>query len=638
MPFSILSNYAIKLRNRHFLLIDILMFLLTPTFALFLRYDGNYNYIQFNYKLVILTLLFALIKIASIYFMGLYKRLWHLASIDEVARFIIVGTVIALLEVYTFGLLRRSEIIGIIDFPSSLPWFDSFISIALVSSSRFSVRLLVRINQRLYSDEGAARVLVVGAGESGVQIVSEIQKNPHLKLLPVGYVDDDLSKKHTKIRGVYVLGSTKDISIIVEKYKIKRIIIAMPTATGEEIRNINSICITTGAEIQIVPGVYEILDGVVSISKLRKMKIEDLMRRKPVNIDNQAVIKLYGSKIVLITGAGGSIGSELVRQIFNMNPQKIIILGHGENSIFELEQELKFRLRANYSSITSGIEIVPIIADVKDKKSLELLFSSHKPQIVLHAAAHKHVTLVENNSIEAIKNNVLGTKNIIELCISYEVERFVMISTDKAVNSSSVMGATKRLSEMIVLDSAQKSKLNFSIVRFGNVLGSRGSVIRTFNKQIEEGLHLSVSHPEITRFFMSIPEAVQLVLQASALSTGREIFVLDMGEPIKILDLAKDMIRLSGLNEGTDIRIEFSGLRPGEKLYEELFVKGEVYEKTSHEKIMIARNASQFIATNLNEKVENLITSVDELNKNEIIAELQKIIPEFNHIKNDVIR
>ena len=634
MPFSKLSDYAVNIRNRHFLVIDIITFFLTPVFSLFLRYDGNFENIVFNSALLEITIIFVLIKVITMYSFGLYRRIWHLASVDELARFIIVATVITFIEVYSFGILRRTGVLGSLVFPSSLPWLDSFISISLVVSSRFSVRLSVRINQRLFSDSTATKVLIVGAGEAGIQVVSEIQKNHHLKLLPVGYVDDDRSKKNMKLRGIYVLGTTENINFLVKKYGVTKIIIAIPTASGDEIRRINSICLSAGVNTQIVPGVYEIIDGIVNINKIRNIKIEDLLRREPVVINNQEVVKLYEGKIVLVSGAGGSIGSELVRQIHRMNPKKIVILGHGENSIFELEQEIKLKYGVKYLSVKNNPEVTSIISDVRDKQSLDIIFAKHQPNIVIHAAAHKHVSLVEKNPAEAIKNNVLGTKNIVELCCSYCVQRFIMISTDKAVNSSSIMGATKRLSEMIVLQEAQKNKSNFSIVRFGNVLGSRGSVVKTFNKQIKEGVSLTVSHPEITRYFMSIPEAVQLVLQASSLSSGREIFILDMGTPIKILDLAKDMIRLSGLEEGVDINIEFTGLRPGEKLYEELFVEGEVYDKTKHSKIMIARNASHFIPYKLEEKVERLINKIDQLDDFEIIAQLKEIIPEFVHIPN----
>ncbi len=392
------------------------------------------------------------------------------------------------------------------------------------------------------------------------------------------------------------------------KYSIRQIIIALPTAPGKTIRAIVKLCEQAGVSTRIMPGLYELLDGKVSVNQLRKVEIEDLLRREPIKTDNSAVKALLHGQRVLITGGGGSIGGELCRQVLLCEPAQLVVLGHGENSVFEMENELRRHIARNAPGDTPVCEVIGLIADLRMPGRLDAIFAQYHPQVVFHAAAHKHVPLMELNPSEAITNNVIGTRNVLDVCKRYGVELFVMISTDKAVNPTSIMGASKRAAELLVLQAARASgrRAAYVTVRFGNVLGSRGSVVLTFRQQIAAGGPVTVTHPDMRRFFMTIPEAVQLVLQAAVIGQGGEIFTLDMGEPVRLVDLAHDMIRLSGLEVGRDIDITYSGIRPGEKLFEELFIKGEDYRRTVNEKIFIARNAGSFVPERLNEMIAEL--------------------------------
>jgi FlaA1/EpsC-like NDP-sugar epimerase len=421
----------------------------------------------------------------------------------------------------------------------------------------------------------------------------------------------------------------------------------MPTASGKTIRELLAICEEAEVPAKTMPGLYELLGGQVSVNQLRNVDIEDLLRREPVYTDIAAVQDLLAGRCVLVTGGGGSIGSELCRQILRCRPAKLIIVGHGENSVFEIQQELQ-RAAGQVGKETSrqgdkgdgrqgdtgeGRQvIVPVIADVRFAERLHSIFQQHQPQVVFHAAAHKHVPLMEENPSEAITNNVLGTRNLLEAALASGVERFVLISTDKAVNPTSIMGASKRLAELLVLDAARRSGRAYGAVRFGNVLGSRGSVVLTFKQQIAAGGPITVTHPEITRFFMTIPEAVQLVLQAAVLGHGGETFVLDMGEPVRIVDLARDLIDLSGLEEGRDIDIVYTGLRPGEKLYEELFVIGEQNQRTTHVKIFIAvgeRAPQMADGAGAAQAIDDLIALAVQGDQQGVRRSLQALLPEF---------
>lgn len=624
-----------RIRNRHFLLTDLITFSLSPSISLLIRFDGEFSLVN-NFKYVgIITCGFMMIKLMVFWWDGIYKRLWNLASIDEMAHLVVSGVIIAALQFMSLSFGKTLQIEGSQLFPYSLSLIDAVIAMMIASSFRFSIRFTQRAIQRWYFfNERGTEVLIMGAGEAGVLLLSEIQKNKNYKLHPIGFIDDDLSKIGMRIRGVPVLGTTKDIIPLVHKHHIKRVLLAIPTASGEVVRKIMGICNSEGLEIQTLPSILEIIDGKVNVNKLRNIRIEDLLRREVFDSENLELSKLLHDKRILITGAGGSIGSEIVRQVSRLSPSEIILLGHGENSIFNIEQEFKdLSLSKDYAGRKLP-NIIPLICDIKDYYFLDSVFSQYKPHVVFHAAAHKHVPLMEVNTFEAIKNNVHGTRNLVELSSKYNVIKFILISSDKAVNPTNVMGATKRIAELLMLNESKKSITNFCAVRFGNVLGSRGSVVHTFQKQIKAGGPITVTHPDIMRYFMTIPEAVNLVLEACTISENGEIFVLDMGLPIKIIDLAKDMIRLSGLKEGEDIEIKYTALRPGEKLFEELFVKGEQYEKTRHSKILIAKNASINIPNGLDDHLRFFDEILKEFDERALLEHILKIVPEFVHRTN----
>ncbi len=624
-----LNPYLKKIRNRHLLILDVLFFLVSPFLALLLRVeDTNFISIHFfaiwNYVIVAL-----LLKLMVNYYLGLYKKFWHVASIDELAKIILAFILFNLFQNSLLQLLKY-KVTFFNEIPNSLPLIDSFITYIFFSASRFSIRLVERLEQRKNLRGNGEKVLIYGAGKAGVKIVEEMQRHPNNGLNPVAFIDDDGKKEGLKIRGLTVLGGNDSLVEAIKTYKISKVIIAMTLLKGEEVRNIVNVCTKLGVKTRTLPNTFELLDNRVRIDSIRDIQIEDLLKRDPIQTDIKEVKNLIKGKIILVTGAGGSIGSELCRQILNCNPAKLILLGHGENSIFEIQNELITRKKKNFNHVI----IEAVIADVRNKLRIDYVLNYHKPDLVFHAAAHKHVPLMEANPREAVTNNILGTKNLVEACIKNDIQNFVMISTDKAVNPTSIMGATKRMAEMIVLKAAKDYDKNYVAVRFGNVLGSRGSVVLTFKKQIADGGPITITHPDIVRYFMTIPEAVQLVLQAAEIGSGGEIFVLDMGKPIKIIDLAHDMINLSGYKVGEDIKIVTTGLRPGEKLYEELFIAGEVYERTKHKKILIASNASSMIIKNLDCMTDTLISYTDTHNDQIILDQLKEMLSDFQHTKD----
>ncbi len=628
MPYKNIARFTKRLRNRHFFFIDLFICLIAPYLTVFMRLDGNIDYSKYGSAILFATVLFSVLKLTIFYFFDLYRRFWATASIDELARLIYIGVNTVLIESILFVILRTFHSIPLHILPFSFPFIESTIVILFVSSSRFSIRFFERIDERKLAMESyGTYVLIIGAGGGGASVAQEMQKNNYLNMTPVAFLDDDPSKLKLRIRGVPVAGKIDEMGKIARKFRIKKVIIAIPSASGKQLRRILDIASENNLETLTVPGINEILGGKVDISKLRKIQIHDLLRRLPIKTDIQKVEHLLNATVSFLTGAGGSIGSEVCRQILKCHPKELVILGHGENSIFEIEEELKFLINQN----KSNTKIVSRIADIKDVNRLEVIFREFKPNVIFHAAAHKHVPLMEENPSEAVSNNLLGTKNLVNMSIKFETQNFILISSDKAVNSTNLMGVSKRVAEMIVLKAAVDHNKNFKAVRFGNVLGSRGSVIKTFQKQLERGGPLTITHPEITRYFMTIPEAVQLVLQASVLGNGGEIFVLDMGEPVKILDLAKDVIRLAGLEEGVDVDIEFTGLRPGEKMFEELFKDGEEYIRTEHEKIMFAKNSSEFIPSDLEARLDTLISNCNNYSSEEIIKSFSELVPEFSH-------
>ena len=508
------------------------------------------------------------------YFFNLYWRDWEYASVYEVITVVkcVSATVIV------------STISGIAFFDTKVTWQFLIVCWLLLVISIGGVRLSMRVFREFFADssvmENAKPTLIVGAGAAGTLLVRQMLMHPAMRMDPIAFVDDDPEKLRKDIYGVRILGAIKDIERIVDTMGITKVVIAMPSLPIKKLNEVYDVARKTGAECVILPNIDDVMSGNLHVQQLRNVEIEDLLGRDPVQLDQTMIEKQLRGKKILVTGAGGSIGSEICRQVAKFKPKEIVILGHGENSIYQLNMELVGKYSQHFT-------ITPVIADVQDRKRIFEVMDKYKPDVVYHAATHKHVPLMELNPREAVKNNILGTRNVAEAASHARVKAFVMVSTDKAVNPPNIMGATKRLCEMIVQDMATRSEYTkFVAVRFGNVLGSRGSVIPLFKKQIAEGGPITVTHPDIVRYFMTIPEAAQLVIQAGALARGGEIFVLDMGQPVKIVDLAKNLIRLSGYDEG-DIEIKFTGLRPGEKMYEELLNEGEVNPKQVFPKIHI---------------------------------------------------
>ncbi len=636
-----ITKVLLRLQNRHFLLIDAIIFSVTAVLALELRLDGSIDFAQYQFGLILATVLFLSVKLLVLRSFGFYKRYWRYAGIDELLQVTGVMTTAIILQSIVFAGLYGLTDLPIRELPRSLPVLDGLLSIIFVGGIRFSIQAIDRLKQkRRIASVSTEPVLIVGAGSAGISLAQKMQQSTRLGLRPVAFIDDDPEKLNLRIQGLLVVGNRHKIPQIVRSLGIRRIIIAIPIASGKVIREILSICQTTEAQTSTLPGIHEILSGRAKLESIRDIQIEDLLRREPIQTNFQRVSQSLGGKRVLITGAGGSIGSELCRQILKCHPAEIILLGKGENSIFNIEQELERTVQGiKKEGEAQGYtpKLTTFICDIRHLSRLEHAFDRFRPEVVFHAAAHKHVPLMELNPPEAMTNNILGTKNLLDLALEYDVERFVMISTDKAVNPTNVMGASKRVAEMLVLQAAQTSGRYFAVVRFGNVLGSRGSVVPTFKQQIAAGGPITVTHPDIRRYFMTIPEAVQLTLQASVLSRGGEVFMLDMGQPVKIVDLAKDLINLSGYEVGKDIEIAFTGLRPGEKLFEELFLPGEQYERTQHEKIIIVGNASSNLPENLIAKVEALSKAAAKNDAGLIVFLLEKLVlgytPCYSHAR-----
>ena len=635
-----LSIQLSKIRNRHWFICDITVFAMTPLLALGLRLDGKLNLQEDIFQLGIATILFLVVKLIIFWGVGFYRRYWKYASIEEGIYIVTLMMGVVVIQTILFNLLEM--LLG--ELPQSLPILEGILSCIFVILLRFSVRVVERISHRQKISKNRERVLIIGAGSAGVSLVEDMQRNPQFGAYPVGFIDDDIKKQNIHLRGIPVLGNRQKISEVIKTLKIHKVIIAMPTVPGQTIRQIVDICQNNGVQPSTLPGIYEILNGRVRVDSVRDIKIEDLLRREPIQTELEKVAKFIKNKTVLITGSGGSIGSELCRQILRCHPAKIILIGHGENSVFNIQQELEKLiqiLKNNHKSATDVNipQIYTFIADIRVQSRLEHAFERFKPDLIFHAAAHKHVPLMELNPAEAITNNVMGTRNLLQVALQYNVEHFVMISTDKAVNPTNVMGASKRVAEMLVLQAAKESGKSYVAVRFGNVLGSRGSVVPTFQKQILAGGPITVTHPDICRYFMTIPEAVQLVLQASVLGRSGEVLMLNMGEPVKIVDLAKELIHLSGYEVNKDIDIVFTGLRPGEKLFEELFIEGEEYEKTEHEKLLVVKNASRIIPNYLDITVEKLLGVASRNDTDSIILLLSQLVAGYKpkHLANNSV-
>ena len=604
-------------RNRWLLLGDFLLIIISGLGSFALRTDLGPLFVYYLPQAIWLIGISLLVKPLVFRGFGFYRRMWIYASVQELKLIILGVTTSSTLVSLVIVLLRAVEILP--NFPRSTLPIDWLLTMFLVGGMRFSIRLLADIQTSQAESHRRKRVLIVGAGDAGALVVREMQKNPELMVEPVCFLDDNPDKQRQQIHGVPVVGTLSDLSRAAVTRRIDEVIIAIPSAPGRVVRQVADACRLKGIPFRTMPGIYELIGGKVNVSRLREVEIADLLRREPAQIDERRIGNSLGGRRVLVTGAGGSIGRELCRQIARWNPSALILLGHGENSIFETLLELE----DDYPNLP----LHPVIADIRDLDRLNIIFDQLRPQVLFHAAAHKHVPLMEANVEEAITNNVLGTRNIVEVALSYGVERMVMISSDKAIRPTSIMGAAKRMGELIVLDASQRSGLPYSVVRFGNVLGSRGSVVPLFKRQIQQGGPVLITHPDMKRYFMTIPEAVHLVLQASAMGAGNEVFVLNMGEQVKILELAEDLIRLSGLEPGRDIDIQFTGIRPGEKLYEELWDQRASYKPTPHPDIVLVQDEDILAGDELAETVDELIHRAREGDVAGIVQILDECIP-----------
>lgn len=601
-------------RNIIFFVTDVIIILLSSFLGLLVRFDFTVKNIPLLYAenvikiapfyLIITIILFKLFK--------MYSTMWSVAGLRE-AIYIFLACVLA----------QLFQIAGMVMLQLSVPRSYFVISFAALCSMemiwRFSYRMVRSLKANLGHPETNIRIMIVGAGEAGATLLREIRGSQYTQGRVVCFIDDNDYKIGKNLNGVPIVGNRDKIIESVNKYRINKIYVAMPSATAHERKDIIEICRKTSAEIKVLPGIYQLVNGEVSVSKLRDIQIEDLLGREPIRVNLDEVMGYIKDKVILVTGGGGSIGSELCRQIARHDPKLLVILDIYENSVYDLQQELKH----DYPNLN----FIVLIGSVRNTHRINSIFEEYRPNIVFHAAAHKHVPLMEDSPNEAIKNNVFGTYKTAQAADKYGAERFVLISTDKAVNPTNIMGASKRMCEMIIQMMARHSKTNFVAVRFGNVLGSNGSVIPLFKKQIEQGGPVTVTHPDIIRYFMTIPEAVSLVLQAGAYAKGGEIFVLDMGEPVKILDMAKNLIRLSGYEPDVDIKIEFTGLRPGEKLYEEMLMDEEGLQETPNKLIHIGKPI-EFDEELFKEQIEEL-KDVTENESKDIKCRVKEIVKTY---------
>lgn len=625
-----MSNLIFSFKNPRVIfafVYDLLIAAFTFWASLALRYDSFYNIplrtdVEFNQFFYVSLF----ISSASFILSGLYKGVWRFSSMYDLIRVVRASLTSVVLSLVACFYMTRLD--GV---PRSMFLIQFVLLIIGLGGGRFVYRFLkdqTSMRKILGGVEpGTKNVLIVGAGRAGEKLLRDINSTPDLKLKVVGFVDDDRFKKNVLIHNVKVFGETSMIPKLIKELDVERVFIAIPSANGEDIKRIVKFCDQTKAEIKILPKMDHLLSSQVALSLLQNLKIEDLLGREQIKLDTENLTTMIENKVVLVTGAGGSIGSELCMQIAKFNPKLIVMADYCELFMYELE--LKFKEKY------PNINYFPKILDVRNVEKTENMFREFRPEVVFHAAAYKHVPMMEYNPLEAIETNVHGSRVVANLSLKYDVDRFVMISTDKAVNPTNVMGASKRIAEMVITDISNFAKSNgnktkFMSVRFGNVLGSNGSVIPLFRRQIEERKDITVTHPDIIRYFMSIPEACQLVLQAGSMGNGGEIFVLDMGEPVKIVDLAKQMIHIAGLELGKDINIIYSGLRPGEKLYEELFSDSESYELTMHGKIRKARFRE--LSSDFNNHLEKLL-NLKSVEPATVVYLIKDIMPEFTHFR-----
>ena len=611
-----------KLLTRRMLLAvyDVFAVMVATGFGLLARYDFSVAAIPHEYidRAVEVLIPNILATILLFYAFRLYTSLWTYAGTTELI-YMIAGCMTASIVNAAIIIWFNSEVQNVYPMPRSYYVFYGIGLLACTFGSRYFYRIVRVIKQTKSTTKGKKNVLVVGAGEAADAIVKEIKDSNFVELNIVGLVDDNPNKRGKYMHGIKVHGNCSMIPEIVQKLDVQEIIIAIPSATPQQMKTIVEICKSTGCELKRLPGMYQLVNGEVSVSSLKDVDVNDLLGREPIRVDLDSIMGYVSGKVVLVTGGGGTIGSELCRQIASHKPKQLIIFDIYENTTYDIQLELKHKF--------PELDLVVAIGSVRNTKRVDWLFRTYRPEIVYHAAAHKHVPLMEDSPNEAIKNNVLGTWKVVKASDQYQVKKFVLISTDKAVNPTNIMGASKRICEMIIQTYNNRSTTEYVAVRFGNVLGSNGSVIPIFKKQIAEGGPVTVTHPDIIRYFMTIPEAVSLVLQAGAYAKGGEIFVLDMGEPVKILDLAKNLILLSGHKPNEDIMIEFTGLRPGEKLYEEMLMDEEGLQDTENKLIHIGKPI-EFDEEKFLEALEELSEYV--VNEPEDIRQwIKKIVPTY---------
>lgn len=573
-------NGSIWIRRFFLVIFDIISIVVASYFALLVRFDFSFDLIPQKYEMVVIQMLPLTIIATIVVFIlfRLYSSLWTYAGATELTYILGAGVTSGLLNMFLIITCCRKRSVPL---PRSYYVLYTAALIGCVFISRYAYRAIRSLMQKRVTDAEKKKVLIIGAGSAGDALIREINHSDYINMKVVGVIDDSNSKIGNYIHGVKVLGDRNTILTNVKEFNVDEIIIAMPSVATSEIKEILDICKESGCELKRLPGMYQLVNGEVSVSKLRDVDVNDLLGREPIQVDLDSIMDYVSDRVIMVTGGGGSIGSELCRQIAKHNPKQLVIVDIYENTTYDIQNELK--------KIFPELNLVVLIASVRNTKRMDQIFETYRPEIVYHAAAHKHVPLMEDSPNEAVKNNVLGTWKVVQAADKFHVKRFVMISTDKAVNPTNIMGATKRICEMIIQTYDKHSETEFVAVRFGNVLGSNGSVIPLFKRQIEAGGPVTVTHPDIIRYFMTIPEAVSLVLQAGAYAKGGEIFVLDMGEPVKILDLAKNLILLSGHKPNEDIMITFTGLRPGEKLYEEMLMKEEGMQDTSNKLIHIGK-------------------------------------------------
>ncbi len=609
------------IRNKNFyimFLLDTIVVTAAYFLSYLLRFDGHIpldHWAQFKTTLPFIVPF----KLSCFFIFGLYRGMWRYTSLVDLRNIFKAATfsstiiVLAIIFLYRFQGFPRSVYIG-----------DYVLTLLLVGGVRVAVRLLfVNQSSSLWTfgpgkKSSVRRLIIVGAGDAGEKVVREIQEHASINMNPVGFLDDDPNKRGRAIHGVPVLGAVDEINRIGREFD--EILIAIPSVRGEGMRRIVSLCEETGKQFRTVPGIWELIEGKVSVKTIRKVHLEDLLDREEVHLDKGEIRQYVRDRRILITGAGGSIGSELARQVGRFHPQAMALLDFSEEKLFQIEGECRQRF--------GFIPISGFLVDMKNQESAGRVFREFAPDAVFHAAAYKHVPMQEMQPWEATFNNILGTRNLVEAALENRVERFVLVSTDKAVRPANVMGATKRVAEMILECMNGDVATRFMAVRFGNVLWSSGSAIPLFQRQISMGIPVTVTHPEITRYFMSIPEAAQLILQAGAMGKGGEIFILDMGKSIRIADLARDLIRLNGYEPERDIPVKFIGLRPGEKLYEELITEGEGITSTNHEKILVLRG-NTFDQDTLNAQIDELLSVAGTYDATAIKKKLKEIVPEY---------